>query len=40
MTKEYTYKGAFYQNQAKHKALEQEAKNNNKGLWATSCNKN
>jgi len=38
--KEYTYKGAFYQNQAKHKALEQEAKNNNKGLWATSCNKN
>ncbi len=38
--KEYTHKGAFYQNQANHKALEQEAKDNKKGLWATSCNQN
>lgn len=36
--KEYTHKGIFYQSQANYKALEQEAKVNKKGLWATSCN--
>jgi micrococcal nuclease len=38
--KEYTHKGIFYQSQANHKALEQEAKDNKKGLWATRCNQN
>jgi micrococcal nuclease len=38
--KEYTYNGASYQSQANYKALEQEAKANKKGLWATSCNSN
>ncbi|MEY3471321.1 MAG: hypothetical protein RLZZ223_671 [Candidatus Parcubacteria bacterium] len=38
--KEYTYKGAFYQNQNNHKNLEQEAKQNKKGLWSASCNLN
>jgi len=38
--KEYTHKGIFYQNQTTHRALEKEAKDNKKGLWATSCNSN
>ena len=37
--KEYTHKGIFYENQALHKTLEQEAKTNQKGLWSSNCNK-
>lgn len=37
--KEYTYKGAFYQNQNIHNNLQQEAKQNKRGLWAATCNK-
>lgn len=38
--KEYTHNGISYQNQTKYKALEQEAKQNKRGLWSSSCNNN
>lgn len=38
--KEYTHNGISYQSQSTYRALEQEAKENKRGLWATSCNIN
>ena len=38
--KEYTHNGVSYQSQSTYRALEQEAKENKRGLWTNSCNIN